>query len=597
MTLPPPRLIGTLDWAERHIRLDGQPFVAADYPWLTDIARAVDQQRNAVFGLVFPPQLFKTLFVQLRLLRDVAVDPGRALLYCVTGKDAADLADEKLFPLIDSTPAVSRHFTDDPDKRGSKRLYRFTDAPVSLLSAETRAHRNSRSGRDLYLDEAWQYEPGALREIFARSDSYEWQRRIIITSTGPTETDAVDTLWKQSARNEWRVVCLHCRQRVPLEFGGTDTKGGLKWDSDEWTREPSGHWREPVAKLTTRWVCPACGECTKYSREVLRQLNDPARGAGYEQTNPKPDPRIHFWHAEAAVFRNWEDLVGEWLTAANAKKLGNMELIEEFVRKKKCISWNPAQLVDRTKGVPEGDYALGDVWPAEGKDPQGRPIRTMFVDVQMDHFWVVIRQWSTSADTYAHSRLLHFGKLHVEGQIEDLRLRFEVPAESVVMDARYNTEIVRQICARWGYFSAKAVDDRSFLWTDGVRRIHSMPTPIDAFMGGGLQGRHHAWEFIYSFTGAAGLLQSATQAKDLQGRHIHTIARDTPEEYRRQRLGQIYRRKRHPKNPNEFSYEWTKIGPDHAWDCEKGLMIQAARMGLTDSTPRQAAEGPENKTK
>ena len=123
MSLPPPRLIGTLEWAERHIRLDGQPFVAADYPWLTDIARAVDRQRNAVFGLVFPPQLFKTLFVQLRLLRDVAVDPGRALLYCVTGKDAADLADEKLFPLIDGTPAVSRHFTDDPDKRGSKRLY------------------------------------------------------------------------------------------------------------------------------------------------------------------------------------------------------------------------------------------------------------------------------------------------------------------------------------------------------------------------------------------------------------------------------------------------------------------------------------------
>jgi hypothetical protein len=585
MSLPPPRLIGTLEWAGRHISLDGVPFRAADYPWLEAIARTVDRERNAKFLLLFPPQVFKTLFLQLRLLRNVAVEPVRTLWYSVTSSDAQDLSDEKLYPLMEATPAVMAKFPTEDDKRGGKRMFRFVDAPVSMLSAEVQAHRNSRSGEDIFCDEAWQYEAGQLAEIFARSDDYEWSRRLLLSSTGPTSDDAVDTLWQQSHRYEWRVACLHCDQQVPLEFGEPESVGGLKWDSDEFTREPDGRWRVTAAQHTVRWVCPSCLKPTKFTKANLAKLNDPARGACYHQANPTPHPRVFAWRAEACVFRDWADLVGEWLTASNSAKLGDLSLTEEFIRKRRVRAWNPAHLIGKGKALHEGDYNLGDPWPAEGKDAEGNPLRVMYADVQQGHYWVVVRQFSNLPDTFGHSRLLHFEQVFTDGQLAGLAQRLRIPAGNVLLDSAWETQRVRQECIRHGFTAVNGIGETatretSFPWPDGIKRIYSELRYHDAYIGTDLQGLFPAClEYLYISKAAKGALMVVAEATGFDGRAIHTIPRDAPDAYRRQRLAEIPVKKRSPKNPEEFYVEWRKLGPNHAFDCEVGINVHARLRG------------------
>lgn len=580
-----PSFIGTLAWAARHVTLDGVPFVPDDYPWLTEIAATVDRERNAKFLLLFPPQVFKTLFLQLRLLRTVCVEPVRSLWYCKTGEEANALSDEKLFPLMEATPAVMARFPKEEDRRGGKRIFRFVDSPVSLLSADVLAHRNGRTACDLYLDEAWQYDPGTIDEILHRADSFGWQRRTLFTLTGPTEGDACDQLWRASPRREWRVVCLHCRERVPLEFGEAEGNGGLRWDSDEFTRDHTGHWLVGVAKGTTRWVCPACEAPTRYSAGALRQLNDPARGAGYVTTNPGGDPQIHAWHAEAACFRPWEELVGNWLNACNSRHLGDYVPTENFDRKVRVRAWSPTRHLKAAKPLTEGDYQLGDPWPDEGLDAEdGTPLRVMAVDVQQDHYWVVIRQFSNRPGTYGHSRLLHFERGISEGHLEDIRARFNVRAGNVVVDSNYAPERVRQMCAVRHWIAVNGIGEtataqRSILWRDGLRRIYSELSVIDAFMGGQSRSAPVCLQYNFVSRAAKDSLKSITDAHDALGRPLHTAARNTGAEYRKQRAGEVLRIKRHPRNPEEWVSEWHKVGPNHAFDCEVMANIHARLLG------------------
>jgi hypothetical protein len=585
-SLPAPRFIGTLEWAERNLRVGDGAFRAADFPWLGPIAREVDRRRGCTFGLMFPPQVFKTLFLQMRALRNIAVEPGRQLFYCLNGKDAADLADEKLCPLRDSVPAVMAHFPHDPDARGGKQIWKAIDAPFSLLGAENRNHRNSRSGRTIYLDEPWQFEPGWIPEIIARSDSYQWQRQIILATTAPSVDDEVDVLWRTSSQMNWHVVCLHCRERVPLEFGEPDSPGGIKWDSDEHTREPDGSWKIEVAKLTARWHCPACHQVTLYDPKTLRELNDPARGAGYVQGNPAPDPQVHFWRGNAFLMRDWRQLVGEWLAACNAKRRGSLEATEDFYRKKRVESWDPMKVTRRTNDLPVGDYDLGDPWADEGKMADGAPMRFLWVDVQRDHFWAVARQWSPNAQ----SRLLHFERLWEGSQIEALRNRLGIPPNHVVLDEAYNADLVHQICTAYHILCANGVSARAFPHHDGVRRIFGEPRTIDPFLGRSNQGMQWCVGFHYASEGAKDRLDTLRQARSADGKPLWTIARNAPSEYVEQAYAEAKIRKRHPKN-NGWFYEWKKLRPDnHAFDMECGQVISASMCGLLTATSTAESE-------
>lgn len=576
------RFIGTLQWARKCVTINDAPFDPDEFPWLKEIAETIDSVRGGAFMLKFPPQVFKSLFGQLHLARCVAVEPCPSLWYAVTGAEAGTFSDSKLSRLLETCPPIQRKRFIDPDNRGGKTIFKQPDMVFEMLGADNQNHRNSKSARNIYLDESWQYEPGALAEIFKRSLSYETSRRLIMMTTGPSAEDETDVEWEKSTKSEWRCVCPTCDALVPLVFGEAEDDHGIKWESNENTREPNGRWKVQSAAKTTEWVCPACKGRHRYSVQLQRRMNDPKRGAKYVQTNPTPSKNCFGWTAESVVFRNWESIVEEWLTACNAKKLGSMEGVEEFIRKNRVRSWDPSRFLKQNRTIPFGDYNMGDPWPDVGTDENGHEMVFMTCDVQKDHFWVVIRAWSNKPATWAQSRLVHFQKAHSVGELEDIRKRFKVQSHHVTMDCKWNDQAVYQWCHKYGYIAFAGIDVRSnsFLHSDGVRRIYDEPRMMDAFAGKAEAG--HAFSVRIQFSSIAGKfrLEMTRQSRDTAGKPAWTVARDAPEEYLKQAFAEIMVRKRNPKGGWRTEFKDITNGENHAFDMESVQCVVASIKGI-----------------
>src|SRR5690606_16680848 len=108
---------------------------------------------------------------------------------------------------------------------------------------------------------------------------------------------------------------------------------------------------------------------------------------------PNPERHIHGFRTPAIPFRPWDDIAIEKIVADRALKRGDLTLTEELHRKRFAAVWNPEIRLREKKSRPISRYKLAQEWDGEAKDPQGRPVRSCAVDVQLDYFVLVIRMW------------------------------------------------------------------------------------------------------------------------------------------------------------------------------------------------------------
>ena len=590
-----PRLIGTLDWAERCVNLERGRFDRERYPQLIPIAETVDRRMGCIFVLRFPPQTFKSLFLQLRLLRTVVVAPARTLWYCLTATDADDFSQEKLLPLMQSIPSVMARLPRDVRDRGGHRLIRFVDAPVSLLSSKVQSHRNQRSGQDLYLDESWQYPAGAITEILARSDDYKATRRVILAETGPDEGSESDQLFERGTKNVWHCACPLCSQLIEMEFGDLSSEGGMKWDKNAKTCNKEGFWDVDAAAATAKYVCPACKSSMKWSSGLMRDLNSPARGAKYIAKNQAPDPSIESWTANALCFRDWPGLVADWLGASNARRLGDLSLLEEFTRKRLVKSWSPIAHYETKVEYPVGDYVLGQKWDGELTHPLGFRCRFVSVDVQMSHYWVLCRSWGK----YGRSRLYGWKKCYGGAEVAQFAKDCEVDPAFVFVDSAYDPRDpdskgamwgrTMRMCSDHGFVATNGTGEISFKHKDGTLKLYSEAKSVDAWQGTELFGRRRRVPLIhYSSRGSKFMLHNLRMQRDEEGLARWTIAANSNEDYRKQAYAERLRKKKSSRGA--MYWEWYASGDNHAFDLECAQVVVAYMFGLVGGEGSETAE-------
>ena len=581
------RLISTLSWAKRFVNLDGRRFDPSEWPQLTEIAETVDCRMGCTFVLRFPPQVFKSLFLQLRLLRSLAITPERSLWYCTNHEEAKAFSDSKLGPLVRAIQPILDKYPHDVDAQGGRDRFLFVDATVELLSADNKTHRNGKSGKDLYLDESWQYGAGHIAEIRARSDSYEDFRRILLAETAPNEDDESDRIFQRSPQRTWHLACIHCGKAFEPVWGDATSAWGMKWDCTEATKGKDGRWNETLAARTARYVCPHCERAIKYSSETLRLLNSPGRGARYVAKNDEADPKVEGWRANAICFRDWSGLVAEWLTACNAKRLGSLELIEEFTKKKLVVPWSPRVYLEQQGEYPIGEYDMWESWADEGKAADGScRLRFVTVDVQQNCFWAVCRKWALDG----RSRLHAYRKLLTQPEIVEFVKECEVPHPMVWVDSGYDPkdrakgEIwgrTMKLCAEYDFHAANGIPTRQFLHEDGVRRMYSPPQYLDAWQGTAQMGTRELVTLTnYHSEGAKSMLQYLRNERHQPtDEPLWSFARDAGEEYRKQAYSEIQVRKRHPKG--HFYSEWIQVYPEnHIFDMECVQVVIANAFGV-----------------
>lgn len=577
--------IGTATWASRNVSLNGRPFRPADYVQFLEPMEWIDQKRGRTFILRYPPQVGKTLTMQLIALRCIDIEPRRAGWYAKTGTDAKAFAHEKLVPLIKDTPAVVRKYPTSVDDRGSDVLHRFVDAPFSLLSADVQAHRNSKSFQDVFLDEAWQYESGAVAEIKHRTDSYPYTYRVIIGETAPEEGAETVHLFDSSCQRLWHFACPLCGEKATCEHGGDEVVWGLRWDKTDETYTKEGFWKPVEAAKTTRWVCPKCDGSVKYSPSTLATMNDTARGAGYVGMNLNADDRVIGWRATAMVWRNWGEIVQDYLHAVNVFKRGDEKLLREHKMKSRMEVWVKHYQPADTDKKPYGDYNLRDAWEQEGKFDGGSPMRIMTVDVQIAHYWVVVRSFDQNA---LYSRLYDFQLCFSPEEVDKLRQSCGVDNRFVFVDSGFDQKANKterygntlRMCARFGWDAMNGISTAEFVHNVGKSRVmrpFSTPQVVDAWTGTQFGGQ---WPMVtyyqYSTDRARSMLRDIREQRDPQGNPYWTIARDTPENY----LTQAWARK-FVRSEVDDKWIWKEYAKDdHAQDCEGMQMMATQILGL-----------------
>lgn len=581
-------LIGTLDWAEANVTLDGRPFRRGDWPQIVPAVEAMDRGTGRTIILMMPPQRGKTLAGQLRLARNLAVSPRRQLWYSKTHNDARSVSDSKLGPLLKACPAVQRVTYTDPDARGRGLLFRFHNSPVELLSADVVAHRNSRSGQELYLDEAWQYEPRAIAEIYARGESYRWRRQVNIMSTAPDRGHEFDVLWESSSRNEWHVACPHCGH----VFAPVWSRDHFVWEE---SLEDDGRINVEASAPTVRLKSPCCGVVTAWSPAICKAMNDPQRGAGYKPLNVTPDPSVDGFRFNVLATDDWAKFAREWMRAMNAMRAGDRQPMREVRLKKLCIPWDEARDVGANKiDAPVGNYRFGDAWPDEAKDEDGTPWRFAFVDVQKTHFWAVVRAFSRDG----RSRLVAFDKLLSEHDVVDFVRRHGVmfgqwyehqdvdgrwklvPRSRVVLDTNYNPGLVQRICSAHGFNMLSSYKRQAFKHADKTLRIYDEGQLVDPMQGTARQGEgRNVWLFRFVGDACKDRLEILRSQTGADGNPTWSVPTDVPMEYRRQLNAEEKRQVRRPDG--SWEYRWVR-GPkdNHALDCEAGIIALASMKGL-----------------
>jgi hypothetical protein len=229
-------------------------------------------------------------------------------------------------------------------------------------------------------------------------------------------------------------------------------------------------------------------------------------------------------------------------------------------------------------------------WAGEKKDNLGRPFRFGLIDVQLDHYWLVIRAWGS----FSQSRLVYTARCLSPSEIQMHLDRCLVPRERTFIDTRYEPQRVRRIAGhmRWNTMMGDK-EMKDYLHEDGIRRIYDKPKVYDTFTGtemqSGTQPTGYVIEFLFSKNSAlnrlALLRDPASLAPDKS--LLWTAAADTPDFYWKQT--NAHYRKWVTQKDGSLRHEWHGQKDDHTDDCEAQGVVAASMAQLTGAESLEPA--------
>ncbi len=304
--------------------------------------------------------------------------------------------------------------------------------------------------------------------------------------------------------------------------------------------------------------------------------------------NSNPDPQCIFYHYNALAHAPWPELVTKWKRSTIARSRGDLSGLEEFVRKQLAQPWNESNYVSAEKiEHARGDYVLGENW-----DPKGtEPIMFATVDVQKDHFYVIVRAWSI-IEGELHSRLIEREKVYSSGAIRDIADKYGLAGATmsrVFLDGNYNSIQVQRLAAENYWIVFRGDKARDFRHSDGLRRIYAETDYIDVGEGTIGAGRKLVPQIRFSKHESMNRLSLIRGIKGRNDQPVWTYAKDAGAIYERQINAWQKISKTKPSGEVYYDFINRDSQNDHFGDCEKMNIVCAAMAGLigVDSEPQQ----------
>ena len=572
-------------WSERNIQLDYGNFDRAKHPLMIEPLRAAASMRGGMVGLIGSVQHIKTLSAQILHLYNAHTSPGRAAHYDLTKEALKEFSDDKFTPLLDNTPVIQGIISQG--RHAQTTFYtQFPFGFIRLLGARILAHRNSKTIEMVTLDESWAYEAGWIDQIKDRLSSYPWSWRMFLPTSGQAVGSEIDTLWKRSTQKVWNVHCEHCNKLIPYiwtqprQKDGTQLPGGMKFATGDDVLFEDGAIDYGKIRESVYYECQICSGQMKYNAAKVNERNLKGR---YVAMNENGDPDIDFYNYNAIAHFPWGDLACQFHDATAAKNRGDLEALENFVRKRLAQPWDKAKFISVSEDEDSaGDYKAGEVW-------KEADFTFCTIDVQKDHFFYTIRSWSQGVE----SRLIEAHKAISDLQIVDMCEKYGIQqngmeGSQVFVDGNYNTAEVQRIAAKNGWIVLRGQNCKLFRHEDGTFKLYSPAQFIDTWQGTdkGEGAVKYCVQFFYSENEVK--LRFATLRGIDEPRRLLTYPADIGDNYIRQLNSWKQIAKINAKTGGTY-YDFVKTyRNDHFYDCEKQQIIGAAMAGLIgiDSTPQ-----------
>ena len=568
-----PERIPPWKWCEENVKnipyspIPGH-FKSANSPWVREVMEAMADPDIRIVSIVAPVQSSKTISAELCLCYIIANFPGPCLWLSQTNADAKDQAEARLHKLFSECDAVKKLFPADRHKKKTQTVFFSNGMTLWVLGAHAKSNLQSRSIRWLIGDETWQWPSGHMQQAEARVTAFGWLGKCIFLSQGGTENDDTHRKFETTDMREWEFKCPKCGKYQPY-----------KWSNIEWDKNyRDGEGRMDFAKVrsSVRLVCEFCKHEIADSDANRKLLNSSAKFVPQNPNAPTTKAGFH-WNSLASM--SWGELAEMYLRAKESGRRGDMEDLKNFYQKRLALPWGDLE-EDFTLDISPSGYRMGDDWESEAavgtkgailppphENKNRVRLRFLTVDVQMDHFYAVVRSWACDAS----SRLVYCAKLQTWEDVEILQNRFGVFPQLVFVDAGYSTFEVYRNCAKHNWTALMGDGRRDFPHRVNGKITQRFYSTARHPLVSDRKCRMHYWSNL----GIKDTLARLRSNQNPDEGSTWEVPSDVPEEYLK-----MLDSEQRVKNGN--SWEWRQIGkrPNHYWDCEAMQVCAAYMMKL-----------------
>lgn len=568
-----PERIPPWKWCEENVKnipyspIPGH-FKSANSPWVREVMEAMADPDIRLVSILAPVQSSKTIGAELCLCYIIANFPGPCLWLSQTDADAKDQAEARLHKLFSECDAVKKLFPADRHKKKTQTVFFSNGMTLWVLGAHAKSNLQSRSIRWLIGDETWQWPNGHMQQAEARVTAFGWLGKCIFLSQGGTENDDTHRKFETTDMREWEFECPKCGKYQPYKWSN------IEWDKNY--RDGEGGMDFAKVRSSVRLVCEFCKHEIADSDANRKLLNSSAKFVPQNPNAPTTKAGFH-WNSLASM--SWGELAEMYLRAKESGRRGDLEGLKNFYQKRLALPWGDLE-EDFTLDISPSGYRMGDDWESEAavgakgailppphENKNRVRLRFLTVDVQMDHFYTVVRSWACDAS----SRLVYCAKLQTWEDVEILQNRFGVFPQLVFVDAGYSTFEVYRNCAKHNWTALMGDGRRDFPHRVNGKITQRFYSTARHPLVSDRKCRMHYWSNL----GIKDTLARLRSNQNPDEGSTWEVPSDVPEEY----LKMLDSEQRVKKGN---SWEWRQIGkrPNHYWDCEAMQVCAAYMMKL-----------------
>jgi transcriptional regulator with XRE-family HTH domain/energy-coupling factor transporter ATP-binding protein EcfA2 len=552
---------GIIQWCEENVILPhsarNPEFRRDTAPWLNFPLEQVASDEWSEVVLATPTGGGKTTLVELLLPYIVAIDPGPTLMVGQTDDLAKEWAETRLMPVFDACKPVEELFPKKDRHAKRKTAIIFPHMPL-FIAAANMSSLQEKSMRYCIGDEVWRWRPGMIGELRKRHHD-RWNRKTLLVSQGADEGHDFDISWLRGTQHVAGFVCPNCNE----------------WHQWQWSnvvipKTEEGEFADANTIIEgTKYECPGCKTLFDDTPTVRRELS---KRTEYRAQNPNAVKGVCSirWSILCVWWTPWGQVASEWKEAHEAARDNDFSQLRQFINKRLAETWKERDMEPAAEllggDYRKNEYANGERWEDEAH-------RFLTVDKQRDHFWAVVRAWSTSGA----SRLLWEGKLLTWEQIVALAERLKIRPRLVCIDAQFDSDEVYRWCAKMDWTALHGSGDEKFMHMVGNQKEFRFYSPTKrANLGRGLFARYIFWasdpikDKLYRLR--RGAAEPWEIPSDVSADYVAQIDSEVKKDFIQPKTKQVTQR-------------WQKIRRhNHLWDCEAMQVAVAMIVKLFNAT-------------